>query len=200
MREKPVGEATFARSWASCLASAGVAYRSPHTARHTFATRWRRRGLAIRRNPDSARTFVRAHDGRFVRPYAGRRRGRAHGPNRGEGIMSLRSTRGRRPANAKGRGAERIRTAVRGFAGPCLTTRPPRRSHHRTPALARKFAGLPGRRQNEWPPSDANLVPGLMPRRSDGAPDPYRGSAIGGDSLGVFEVLLRAGNTGLPRR
>jgi integrase len=47
MREKPVGEGTFARWWASCLASAGVAYRSPHTARHTFATRWRRRGLAI---------------------------------------------------------------------------------------------------------------------------------------------------------
>jgi hypothetical protein len=30
------------------------------------------------------------------------------------------------PANRGFRGAERIRTAVRGFAGLCLTTRPPR--------------------------------------------------------------------------
>ena len=43
-------------------------------------------------------------------------------------------------------------------------------------------------------PSDANLVPGLMPRRSAGAPDPYRGSAICEVSLGLFEVLLRAAN------
>jgi hypothetical protein len=84
------------------------------------------------------------------------------------------------------RGADRSRTGVRGFAGPCLTTRPPRRSHHGTPALACKFAGLPGNRQNEWPPSDANLVPGLMPRRSAGAPDPYRGSAF---SVGVCSAL-----------
>jgi integrase len=47
IREKPIGEGTFARWWASCLASAGVPYRSPHTAWHTFATRWRRRGPAI---------------------------------------------------------------------------------------------------------------------------------------------------------
>ena len=47
MREKPVGEGTFARWWRSCVDEAGVKYRTPHTARHTFATRWRRRGLAI---------------------------------------------------------------------------------------------------------------------------------------------------------
>lgn len=41
-------------------------------------------------------------------------------------------------------------------------------------------------------PNGANLVPGLMPRRSAGAPDPYRGSAICEVSLGLFEVLLRA--------
>lgn len=47
LRGKPVGEATFARWWRSCLDTAGVLYRTPHTARHTFATRWRLRGLAI---------------------------------------------------------------------------------------------------------------------------------------------------------
>jgi integrase len=29
------------------LEGAGVRYRKPHTARHTFATRWRGRGLAV---------------------------------------------------------------------------------------------------------------------------------------------------------
>jgi integrase len=47
MRERPVGEGTFARWWRSSLATAGVRYRTPHTARHTFATHWRQRGLAI---------------------------------------------------------------------------------------------------------------------------------------------------------
>lgn len=46
-RETPVGEGTFARWWARCLDDAGVSYRPPHTARHTFATRWRQRGLAL---------------------------------------------------------------------------------------------------------------------------------------------------------
>ena len=47
LRSKPVGEATFARWWRRCLDEAGVMYRTPHTARHTFATRWRLRGLGI---------------------------------------------------------------------------------------------------------------------------------------------------------
>lgn len=47
LRDKPVGEATFARWWRRCLTDAGVRYRTPHTARHTFATRWRLRGLGI---------------------------------------------------------------------------------------------------------------------------------------------------------
>ncbi len=47
IRDKPIGEGTFARWWAGCLDRAGVRYRSPHTARHTFATAWRRRGLSI---------------------------------------------------------------------------------------------------------------------------------------------------------
>ncbi len=46
MRDKPIGEGTFSRWWQRCLNDAGVKYRYPHTARHTYATRWRRRGLS----------------------------------------------------------------------------------------------------------------------------------------------------------
>jgi integrase/recombinase XerD len=45
LRDKPIGEGTFSRWWRRCLDQAGVAYRNPHVARHTFATTWRRRGL-----------------------------------------------------------------------------------------------------------------------------------------------------------
>ncbi len=47
VRTGPVGEGTFARWWRRSLETAGVRYRVPHTTRHTFATRWRRLGLAI---------------------------------------------------------------------------------------------------------------------------------------------------------
>lgn len=47
LRDSPIGEGTFARWWRTCLDRAGVRYRTPHTARHTFATRWRRMGLAL---------------------------------------------------------------------------------------------------------------------------------------------------------
>lgn len=47
LRDKPVGEATFARWWRKALLDAGVEYRNPHVARHTFATRWRLKGLGI---------------------------------------------------------------------------------------------------------------------------------------------------------
>ena len=46
-RSKPIGEGSFARWWARCIKDAGVRYRNPHCARHTFATSWRRRGLAV---------------------------------------------------------------------------------------------------------------------------------------------------------
>lgn len=44
MRDKPIGEGSFDRWWSRCLSEAGVRYRNPHTTRHTFATRWLRRG------------------------------------------------------------------------------------------------------------------------------------------------------------
>ncbi len=47
LRDRPIGEGTFARWWRDCLTRAGVRYRTPHTARHTFATRWRQLGLAL---------------------------------------------------------------------------------------------------------------------------------------------------------
>jgi integrase len=46
IRDHTVAEGTFARWWRRCLDEAGVRYRRPHDARHTFATTWRRRGLA----------------------------------------------------------------------------------------------------------------------------------------------------------
>jgi integrase len=47
LRDKPIGEGTFHRWWRGCLDWVGVRYRNPHVARHTFATRWRQRGLDL---------------------------------------------------------------------------------------------------------------------------------------------------------
>jgi integrase len=44
---KPIGETSFGRWWTRCLYDADVEYRKPHTTRHTFATRWRQRGLDL---------------------------------------------------------------------------------------------------------------------------------------------------------
>jgi integrase len=44
---KPIAETSFGRWWARCLDTAAVTYRKPHTTRHTFATRWRQRGLDL---------------------------------------------------------------------------------------------------------------------------------------------------------
>lgn len=47
MREKPIGDGSFDRWWRRCVSETGVRYRNPHTTRHTFATRWLRRGGRI---------------------------------------------------------------------------------------------------------------------------------------------------------
>ena len=41
-RAKPIVDSSFHRWWVRCLDQAGVPYRHPHVARHTFATRWLR--------------------------------------------------------------------------------------------------------------------------------------------------------------
>lgn len=46
-RDQPISPTTFVRWWERCITDAGVKYRKPHTTRHTFATRWRQRGLEI---------------------------------------------------------------------------------------------------------------------------------------------------------
>jgi integrase/recombinase XerD len=45
-RATPIGEGTYSRWFHRCLTDAGVRHRHPHVARHTYATMWRRRGLA----------------------------------------------------------------------------------------------------------------------------------------------------------
>jgi integrase len=46
-RDKPIGDGSFDRWWRRCIEETGVRYRNPHTTRHTFATRWLRRGGRI---------------------------------------------------------------------------------------------------------------------------------------------------------
>jgi integrase len=46
-RERPIGEGSFDRWWRRCLEQAEIRYRNPHVARHSFATRWLRRGGRI---------------------------------------------------------------------------------------------------------------------------------------------------------
>jgi len=43
-RAKPINDSSFNHWWVRSLKTAGVRYRNPHTARHTFATEWLRRG------------------------------------------------------------------------------------------------------------------------------------------------------------
>jgi integrase len=43
-RRKPIGDTSFITWYSRCIEDSGVRYRNPHVTRHTFATRWLRRG------------------------------------------------------------------------------------------------------------------------------------------------------------
>jgi len=43
-RHRPLGDGSFSYWWKRVLSDAGVRYRNPHMTRHSFATRWLRRG------------------------------------------------------------------------------------------------------------------------------------------------------------
>jgi integrase len=47
VRDHPIGDSTFYRWWQETLGAAGVRYRRPHLARHTFATRLKTLGLPV---------------------------------------------------------------------------------------------------------------------------------------------------------
>lgn len=49
LKDRPCSEARFAELWRDMLAQAGVRYREPHMARHTFATVWLRNGGRLER-------------------------------------------------------------------------------------------------------------------------------------------------------
>ena len=49
MRDRPIGDGSFARWWDRCLEQAGVRRRNPHMTRHTFATRWLQEGRKLER-------------------------------------------------------------------------------------------------------------------------------------------------------
>ncbi len=43
-RRKPMGDTSFITWYSRCIEATGVRYRNPHVTRHSFATRWLRRG------------------------------------------------------------------------------------------------------------------------------------------------------------
>ena len=49
-RRKPMGDTSFITWYRRGIEDAGVRYRNPHVTRHTFATRWLRRGGRLERS------------------------------------------------------------------------------------------------------------------------------------------------------
>jgi integrase len=45
--DRPVVDASMHQWWVRCITAAGIPYKNLHVTRHTFATEWRRRGLAM---------------------------------------------------------------------------------------------------------------------------------------------------------
>ena len=45
--DRPIVDASMHQWWVRCIEASGIPYRNMHVTRHTFATEWRRRGLAL---------------------------------------------------------------------------------------------------------------------------------------------------------
>lgn len=45
--DRPKTGPSYHKWWVDCIEAAGVKYRKPHTTRHSYATRWRQRGLDL---------------------------------------------------------------------------------------------------------------------------------------------------------
>ena len=45
--DRPIVDASMHQWWKRCIAAAGIPYKNLHVTRHTYATAWRRRGLAM---------------------------------------------------------------------------------------------------------------------------------------------------------
>ena len=128
--EKILGYSNFWAWWKRVESEAGVRHRKPHMMRHTFATdvldategsldavQGPPRSLFDQGNRNLSSLVAHAYRGRLKALGEYRRRAPAK--------TSL-STMHKTPAYRAKKGDERIRTAVRGFAGLCLTTRPRR--------------------------------------------------------------------------
>ncbi len=67
LRERPVVDSGFVAWWNRMVDNAGVAYRSPHVVRHTFATQWLRDGGPL---PELSRMLGRSSIKTTVDTYA----------------------------------------------------------------------------------------------------------------------------------
>ena len=122
-----------------------VRHRKPHMMRHTFATDvldatdgnlYAVQGLLGHSSTRVTETYLHS-SGRICRPPS---RPSASTGRRAPAKTSL-STMHKTPANQAEKGDERIRTAVRGFAGLCLTTRPRRPGRRMVAPLDRDKSG-----------------------------------------------------------
>ena len=134
---RPMVYSTFWRWWDASCKRAGVRYRKPHTSRHTFATKLIRAtggDLAATQKAlghASIRTTIDVYTHLEVSDVA-------RAVEAMEEAREKKSARNLVDASVQANeGDERIRTAVRGFAGLCLTTRP-RRPGRRIVARSRR--------------------------------------------------------------
>jgi hypothetical protein len=122
------------------------------------------------------------HDVRPIRTPRHVRRGRRHGAHGAPREMSPLSE-GKNSCKARTRGADRIRTGVRGFAGLCLTSRPPRRAPAIVPA-AKVALGRKRLTCAEWThAASCEPCPGVDGARCGWSPGPLPGLRYGYEEM-----------------